>query len=339
MSLTIKDISRLAGVSHTTVSKALNNTGRMKEETRQKILKIAEQSNYIPNFSAKSLVTDKSYTIGVFSIKEKIISSTFYDIIEGIQEISGLTYNLVFRKFESEYELNKILKHRKYDGIIFISIINDDIKYIQLIASQKLPLIVINRRMNDSAIYNVVADDRGGAFKATEHLLKLGHAGIAYVEGPSDNIVATERRSGYLDALKKYNTPVNADYIVKSNGLPDGGYLAMNNLLTLAKRPTAVFVYSDPVATGVIKAIWKKGLKIPNDIAVVGFDNMVSSQYLVPSLTSIDKPRFDMGKSAAVLLLKVLNNEEGSSYSRFVQIETRLIIRESCGALNVNTHF
>jgi LacI family transcriptional regulator len=334
MSLTIKDISRIAGVSHGTVSKALNNTGRMKEETRQKILKIAEQLNYVPNFSAKSLVNDKSYTIGVFSIKEKILSSTFYEIIEGIQEISGLMYNLVFRKSENEYELDKMLKHRKYDGIIFISIINDDLKYIDLIASRKIPFVVINRRMHDSTCYNVVADDNNGAFKATEHLIKLGHTSIAYVEGPPENIVATERRTGYLDALKNYGIPVDDSYIVKSNGLPDGGFSAMHNLLTHDKRPTAVFVYSDPVAIGVIKAIWKEELRIPEDIAVIGFDNMVLGQYSIPSLTTIDKPRYEMGKSAAILLIKVLNNEECPN--RLVKFETGLIIRESCGALISN---
>lgn len=334
MAATIKDISLKAGVSHSTVSRALNNTGRMSEDTRHKILKIAEEMNYVPNYSARSLVTDKSYNIGVFSIKEKVISSTFYEIIEGIQDVVGFNYNLVFKKLESEDELIEILKYRKYDGIIFISIMNNDIKLVNRISKENVPFIVINRKMEDDKFYNVVAEDFLGAFRATEHLIKLGHKSIAHVEGPEENIVTTERKNGYLSAMKKYGIPVNNQYIVRSNGLPEGGYIATCNLLSLDKQPTAVFAYSDPVAIGVVKAVWKVGYTIPKDIAVVGFDNMVSSQYLVPSLTSIDKPRADMGIQAAKMLLRVLNHEELES--RLITIGTRLIIRESCGALTTN---
>jgi LacI family transcriptional regulator len=330
MAVTIKDISLKAGVSHSTVSRALNNTGRMGEETRRKILQIAEEMNYVPNFSARSLVTDKSYNIGVFSVKEKVISSTFYEIIEGIQDVVGFNYSLVFKKLNNENELNEILKYKKYAGIIFISIIKDDIKYINRIKKEKIPFVVINRKMESNKIFNVVAEDFLGAFKATEHLIKLGHRDIAYVEGPPVNIVSTERRNGYLSALEKYNIPIRDEYVAASNGLPEGGFTSTCNLLGLNERPSAIFAYSDPVAIGVMKAVWKEGLTMPGDIAVVGFDNMVSSQYLVPALTSIDKPRADMGRSAAAMLLKVLNHE---AQDRIVVLETRLIIRESCGAV------
>ena len=334
MSATIKDISLKAGVSHSTVSRALNNTGRMSEDTRRNILEIAEKMNYVPNYSARSLVTDRSYNIGVFSIKEKVISSTFYEILEGIQDVVGLQFNLVFKKLESEDELNEILKYKKYGGIIFISIINSDIKYINRIAKEKVPFIIINRKMESDKFFDVVAEDFLGAFRATEHLIKLGHKDIAYVEGPQENIVSTERKNGYLSALEKYDIPLTNHYIMRSNGLPEGGYTATSSLLSLDKRPTAVFAYSDPVAVGVMKAVWKEGYTIPEDMAVVGFDNMVSSQYLVPSLTSIDKPRADMGMNAAKMLLQILNHEDPDS--RVVTIGTRLIIRESCGALNRN---
>lgn len=334
MAVTIKDISFKAGVSNSTVSRALNNTGRMSEDTRRKILEIADKMNYVPNYSARSLVTNKSYNIGVFSIKEKVISSTFYEILEGIQDVIGFQYNLVFKKLESKDELNEILKYKKYGGIIFISIINGDIKYINRISKEKVPFIVINRKMENDKFFDVVAEDFLGAFRATEHLIKLGHKDIAYVDGPQENIVSTERKNGYLSALEKYDIPLKNHYIMRSNGLPEGGFTATCNLLNLDKRPTAVFAYSDPVAVGVMKAVWKEGYTIPRDIAVVGFDNMVSSQYLVPSLTSIDKPRADMGRNAAKMLLQILNHENPAN--RVITIGTRLIIRESCGALATN---
>ena len=334
MATTIKDISLKAGVSHSTVSRALNNTGRMSEETRLNILKLADKMNYVPNYSARSLVTDKSYNIGVFSIKEKVISSTFYEVLEGIQDVVGLHFNLVFKKLESEDELNEILKYKKYGGIIFVSIINNDIKYINRISKEKVPFVVINRKMENDKFFDVVAEDFLGAFKATEHLIKLGHKDIAYVEGPPENIVTTERKNGYLSALEKYDIPLKNQFIMRSNGLPEGGFTAACNLLNLDKQPTAVFAYSDPVAVGIMKAVWKEGYTIPGDIAVVGFDNMVSSQYLVPSLTSIDKPRADMGRNAAKMLLQILNHENPAS--RVIAIGTRLIIRESCGALTTN---
>ena len=204
--------------------------------------------------------------------------------------------------------------------------------YINRMKQESCPCVVINRKMDDNHFINVVTEDDLGAAKATEHLIKLGHKRIAYIEGPDINVVAPERLAGYRMALEKNDIPYDGSYVVSSNGMPDGGYAAMSHLLRLKMRPTAVFTYSDPVAMGAMRAIVIEGLNIPRDIAIVGFDNMVSSQFLVPALTSIDKPRTEMGRCAARMLLRVLNGEKLDN--KFLKLETRLVIRESCGALS-----
>ena len=302
MPSTIKDISRLAGVSFATVSRALNGTGRMKAETRQRILRIASELYYAPNISAKSLVTRKSYNIGVLSMKEKVIHGTFNEINEGIQEGVGYDYTLVCRKFETREELDQILHTREFDGIIFISIFAHDSEHIARLKELAKPLVVINRRLADADLYNVYAEDRLGAMKACAHLIRLGHTRIAYMDGPADVVAAAERRSGYLGALQEAGLEIEGDFIIRTNGLPESGFAGMNRLLALEKSPTAVFAYSDPVAIGVVSAILRCGLRIPQDIAVVSFDNMFQSQYLVPSLTTVDKPRVEMGRRAAHLI-------------------------------------
>ena len=329
MPSTIKDISRLAGVSFATVSRALNSTGRMTVETRQKILRIAAELKYSPNISAKGLVTRKSYNIGVLSMKEKVIHGTFNEINEGIQDGVGYDYTLVCRKFETKEELEQILHTREFDGIIFISIFAQDAEHIARLKELGKPLVVINRRMVEADVYNVYAEDRLGAMKACAHLIQLGHTRIAYMDGPADVIAAAERRSGYRSALREAGIESKNDYIIRTNGLPESGYDGMNKLLAMEKSPMAVFAYSDPVAIGVVSAILRQGLRIPQDIAVVAFDNMFQSKYLVPSLTTIDKPRVEMGRKAALIISDILSG--AAPERKAFSMDTRMVVRESCG--------
>ena len=327
---TIKDISNIAGVSYSTVSRALNNTGRMSPDTRNRILKIAEELNYVPNYSARSLVMSKSYNIGVFTARDQNTKGTFYEILEGVHTVAGLSYNLVFRMLDNIEDLNEALMFKKYDGLIFFSSLKSDITYIDQISKSNVPFVIVNQKMSNKNYLNVVAEDFKGAYIATKHLIDLGHTKIAYIDGSRNNVVESERLNGYIAALTNHNISIDDKYIVASTGNSDSAFEAALQLAKLEDRPTAVFSYSDPAAIGAMKAFHQQGISVPNDIAVVGFDDMDFAQYFEPSLTSIHKSRVKMGKVATRMLIDVLNGKKLDE--RTVLLKTHLIIRESCGA-------
>ena len=328
---TIKDISVIAGVSYSTVSRALNNTGRMSPETRNRILKIAEELNYVPNYSARSLVMSKSYNIGVFTARDQNTKGTFYEILEGVHTIAGLSYNLVFRMLDNIEDLTEAFRFKKYDGIIFFSSLKSDVTYIDQISKFDVPFVIVNQNMSQKDYFNVVSEDFEGAYTATKHLIELGHKKIAYIDGSRNNVVESERLNGYIAALTDHNIPIEDKYIVASTGNSDNAFEAALQLANLNDRPTAVFSYSDPAAIGAMKAFHQQGMSVPNDIAVVGFDDMDFAQYFEPSLTSIHKSRVDMGKAAAQMLIDVLDGKKLEN--RTVSLKTHLVIRESCGAI------
>ena len=326
---TIKDISIKAGVSYSTVSRALNNTGRMSPETRKKILKIAKELNYVPNFSARGLVMSRSYNIGVFTVRDENTKGTFYEILEGVQSVAGFSYNLVFRILNNLENFAEFFQYKKYDGIIFFSSLKSDVAYIDLISSIGVPYVIINQKMNKKGCLNVIAQDFEGAYMATKHLIDLNHRKIAYIDGSRNNVVESERLNGYIAALTDHNIPIDDRYIIASTGLSDSAFKAALHFSELNDSPTAVFSYSDPVAIGVMKAFHQLGLKVPDDIAVVGFDDMDFAQYFQPTLTSIHKSRVEMGEVASQMLIDVLNGKELAQTT--ISLETRLIIRESSG--------
>lgn len=330
LTITIKDIAKIAKVSHTTVSRALNDSPLISIETKERINELAKKLGYVPNMSAKSLVLEKSYNIGLFALKstENLPSSFFYEIIEGVNSIIGETYNVVLNKFSSMDDVDEKVSRRKYDGILFLSMDISDINAIHKLSSLNIPMVVLNRKVEDSNMCCVYTDEYLGAFNAVEYLLNLGHRRIGIIKGPEVFITSRERYDGYLDALRKHNIFPNEEYAVEGGFTPESGYKAMERLLKVDPHPTAVFTSNDLMAVGALKACNRFGIEVPRDISVIGFDDLDFSKYLIPSLNTVKKSRRAMGREGARILLDLISKKEVETKVHI--IESELIIRESC---------
>lgn len=328
MSVTIKDIARLAKVSHTTVSRALNDSPLINEDTKSRIKSIAKELNYVPNFSAKSLVLDKSYNIGLFfsTLKQGTSPSFFYEAVKGVNSVIGEKYNLVVKGTDDYKDLGPI-NRKSFDGIIFMSQSINDSSFIYKIIEKGIPLIVLNTEVHDNGVINIISDDYSGAYKAVEFLIKNNHKNVAIIEGKKGFKSSQYRKEGYIQALIDNNITINKGYMVQGNYDMESGYKCMMELLGLNPIPTAVFCSNDDMAVGAFKAIMEKGLKIPEDISVAGFDDNIFSSFLAPALTTVKRPIESMSIEGAKKLLKVLEGQKFENETLFVK--TELVIRDS----------
>lgn len=326
--VTIKDIAKLANVSHTTVSRALNDSPLIKPDTKKKILDIASQLNYTPNFNAKSLVMQKSYTIGLFftSITNGTSPSFFADAVKGVNSVISENYNLFVRGIDDYQHFSSINK-RRFDGIILMSQKEIDNAFIYHVINQKIPLVVINREVDDHSIINILSNDREGSCHAVKYLIKKGHKDIAIIEGKKGFKSTSERREGYLQALIDEKILIRNEYVVSGDYDMQSGHKAMEKLLSLQNPPTAVFCSNDDMAVGAINAIFAEGLKVPQDISVIGFDDIQSAQYTNPPLTTVKRPIEKISMLGAQKLLEEIDGSEPRGERIFV--ETELIIRKS----------
>ncbi|MDK2806425.1 MAG: LacI family transcriptional regulator, purine nucleotide synthesis repressor [Thermoanaerobacterium sp.] len=292
MSVTIKDIAKIANVSHTTVSRALNDSPQIKEETKAKIKEIARKLNYVPNYNAKSLVLNKSYNIGLFfsTIFKGTSPSFFYETVRGVNSVIKKNYNLIIR-------------------------------------GKGIPLVVLNREVNEKSVVNILSEEKTGAYNAVKYLIEKGHKEIAIIEGKEGFKSTIDRKDGFLKALIESKILINNDYIVSGEYDIESGYSAMNKLLKLKKKPTAVFCSNDDMAVGAIKAIYEKGLKVPDDISVIGFDDSEFCRYIIPALTTVRKPIKEVSQKGAEKLMNMLENNENDGEK--IYIPTKLKIRDS----------
>ncbi|WP_248926511.1 LacI family DNA-binding transcriptional regulator [Paenibacillus hamazuiensis] len=328
--VTIKDIARLAGVSHTTVSRALNDSPLINPDTKERIKALAAGLNYSPNFSARSLVLDRSYNIGLFfsTLQTGTSAGFFYEAVRGVNDIIKSQYNLVVRGID-DYKSYESITRKSFDGILVMSQSEADQPFIEHAAAKGIPLIVMNRPVENAQVMNMIPDDRGGAYRIVEYLIEQGHRRIAIIEGKESFKSTQSRREGYFDALKKHGLTVALGYRVQGNYNLESGYTAMNKLLKLPERdrPTAVFCCNDEMALGAIKAIHEKGLKVPGDMSVVGFDAQLFSGYTSPALTTVRRPIEQIGREGAARLLEGIEKKQIAKET--IYFHTELVIRDS----------
>lgn len=331
MSATIKDIARLANVSHMTVSRALNNSPLIKEETKRKILEIAEQLHYVPNYNAKSLVLQRSHTIGLFftSMVQGTSSSFLAEAIRGVGQEVGVQYNLFLRGID-DFEDFSSIHRRRFDGILLMSQSERDDAFIRHVREQEIPLVVLNRNVGDPGIVNFVSNDREGAFELTRYLIDKGHERIGLVEGIPGYKSTQERKEGYLRAMAAAGLEIGENWIAEGRYDVESGYRAMGRLMALPERPTAVFCCNDDMAIGAMKAAAEAGLRIPADISVVGFDDIGFSLYTNPPLTTVQRPIEPLSRMGARKILELI--EEPAAGGELVLLDTQLVCRESAGS-------
>ncbi len=327
---TMVDVAKLANVSNATVSRVFSNPDAVSKDTKEKVLKAAEELNYELNVLARNLRRMKTEVIMV--ILPDISNSFFSKIVRGIESVAMKNnYKVLLGDTKNDLDLEKeYLKNldQKYaDGVISLTA-RIDAELIKEI-SDKFNMVLACEYIDEESIPTVSINNVEGAYKATEHLINLGHEKIVHISGPEDVILSQDRIKGYKNALNEYNLSVDADLIIEGDFSYKSGYNIMSKLIKFNKTPTAVFADSDQMAIGAIKAIKEHGLKVPEDIAVVGFDNIEIASIYEPSLTTISQPMYKIGVKAMQLLLDLMGNKKIENNK--IQLESKLIIRDSCG--------
>lgn len=335
MSITIKDLARLANVSHTTVSRALNNSPFINEDTKEKILELAKQFNYVPNYNAKSLVLQKSYNIGLFfsTITQGTSPTFFHKTVVGVNSVIKGKYNILVRGIDDLSDF-LMIDNKMFDGIIVMSQSDSDNAFIYNVLQKKIPMVVLNREVAESSLVNILSADRKGAYAAIAYLVEKGHRDIAIIEGKKGFKSTIDRKDGYLQALIENHIEIRKEYMIGGNYDTESGYNCMKILLSLKNRPTAVFCSNDDMAVGAMKAVQETGIRIPEDISIIGFDNSEFCKYVTPALTTVKKPIREVSIAGAERLLNIL--EKGNFQGEKVYVPTELIIRQSVADISAS---
>jgi LacI family transcriptional regulator len=326
MSATLSDIAKDLNISVVTVSKALRNKGRISARTRNRVLKRAKELDYRPNWVARSLVTRRTYTIGL--LLPDFTHPFFADIAKTIAEtVRPRGYHVIISYFEEDPDLEKVeadsLLARRVDGLILASSQSPErLELFEQLRARKMPLVLIDRPIEGVRASFVGVDNEAVGRLATTHLIERGCKRIAHLRGPKIGLAA-KRLNGYLASLKKNKLAAPAHYVVEAGFQDHSGYAAMKKLLAAGTpTPDGVFCYNDPVAIGAMKALREAGWRVPEDVAVVGAGNVHYSDALAVPLTTIDQKTREIGARAAELLLEQIGSE------RAVRPEKILIVPE-----------
>ncbi len=328
MAVTIRDVAKKAGVSRACVSKYLNNIPYVSKKTKRKIENAIKVLNYTPNIMARNLTRKKSNVITL--IIEDITNPYFPEIVEGIENLAdSLGYRILLINLKNKNEkaidnyLKYILEYRA-DGILSTSG-NISQKYLDSFQTEKYPIVLISVIIPNIDLDYVIIDNYQGAYLMTKYLIGLNHKRIAHITGDLNMQDAKDRFSGYKAALK--DAGIKKEYTEKSDYSEKGGYLAAKKLVSLPKRPTAIFCASDYTAFGAINLINEAGLDVPGDISIAGFGNINFSSLSFVNLTTVDEPRMQLGEIALKILIDKINSKEEKKATQKIILEPRVIIR------------
>lgn len=330
-SITIKDIARMLGISKSTVSRALTEHSDVNAETREKVREIASRLDYQPNAIAQNLKQQRTNTLGV--IIPETVNRFFSKAVGGIQKVASQSgYNVMICQSNESYVMEKSniksLMASHVDGLLIsVSHETDRSDHFDTVLQKKIPLVFFDRVFETLNASQVSTDNYEISFEAVEHLIGQGCKKIAVVAGPQHLFNSRRRFEGYTDALKKHNIPVRESYIVRSDFRNENVESYTRYFINLSQRPDAVMAINDMAAIEMMHIFKKNGLRIPEDIAVLGFNNEHVGKWVEPSLTSIDLPAFDMGTVAAEVLLDQIKHGHMTVQKRL--IKSQLIIRES----------
>lgn len=326
---TMLDVCRVVGVSKATVSRVLNNTGQVKEKTREAVFRAMKELNYRPNGLAQALSNQRSDTIG-------LVVSDFYGVYfgtllrEATRRSDELGKQLIVTdgRDNPECELRAVnmLVNRRCDAIILYSRFMPDEQLLRLIRELPVPLIAMNRYLPEAPDRSAIFEQLAAARMAVEYLLKLGHRRIACVAARLDTPTGKERLQGYCDALRAYGVAVDSALITEGTNLIPSGYDACKGLLDRGVKFSALVCFTDMMAEGAYRALAERGLKIPDDVSVFGFDNDPSTAYMVPALSTVSHPIYDMTRRT---IEQAVHLAAGDVVEPIPPFSGQLILRES----------
>ena len=334
MPVTIKDIARIAGVSHTTVSRALRNHPAIAPDTVKRIRLIAREQGYLVSAAARSLKTSRSQTIGI--ILSYLDDPFFSTVLEGVEEtVQPHGYSLIVaashHSVEREQAVVKAMMEQRADGVILCAP-PFRVEHSRQLEGGGLPLVVVNNQGKDDYRFAVDHEDYQGARQVARYLVELGHRRIAYLGNAQGGRTNLNRQAGVAAALAEVGLELPAERIFAGpDGRPEGGYAGARIFLALAERPTAILCFNDLMAVGLMRGLQEAGLIIPRDCSVTGFDNIPLAAYLNPPLTTYDQPRYAMGVEAARLMLSLLaaGPDEPALQPQHRTLQGQLVVRAS----------
>jgi len=331
MKVTIYDVAKKAEVSIATVSKVINNRGKISSVTKEKVLQVMAELNYQPSAVASALTGKRTHTIGLLipDISNPFFSSIARSIEDRAHQL-GLSIIMCSTDYNHEKESKyiELLLRKQVDGLILSSGFSND-ELLQKLISEKIPIAMIAQHTPSISLNMVSIDDYKGGYLATDHLLSLGHYSIGLI---GEKVLSSNLRLyGYRDALLANGLEVNDEYIIRTDASVANGRLAATALINSANPPTAIFAVNDLLAVGAVQVILEKGLKIPDDISIVSFDNTILSKTTVPALTSIAQPVEEMGVKIVDILIDEMNNPKDKKEQ--ITYVPELIIRGSTSKL------
>lgn len=330
--ITIKDIAKALNLSTSTVSRALRGSYEINAETKKLVLEYAEKMNYHPNPIALSLKENRSKAIGV--IVPEIANNFFSQAINGIEAVAyDRGYHVVIFQSHESYERERSnIQHlvgRKVDGILIsLSGQTTGVGHLHEIQNKRIPLVIFDRISNDIISSKVIADNFQGAFDATAHLIESGRKRIAHITSPSLLYTTNERLEGYKAALARYNLPFDENLVRYCGFAPEEARQVIFDLID-TQEPDAIFTASDRLALDSFAAVKAKGIRIPEEVAFIGFTNLRVAHLLDPPLSTVVQPAFEIGKTAAEILLDTIENKQNSAAIKTIKIPTEVNLRTS----------
>lgn len=330
---TIQDVARLAGVSTATVSRVMADFEAVSDDARQRVLEAVKSLNYQLNRNARNLRKSTTSKIGV--IISDIQNPFFGSVVRGIEKVTVESdYTIILGNSdenpERERRLIAMLLEEGVAGIIFVPTNVDSDSYNEFFNSGT-PFVVIDRKVKRSDLDLIVVDGYAGSQMAVEELISLGHVHISFIGGLPHLSVMQERENGYLETLRRHGIPLEPKYLRHANNRQDGGYQSMKELLAMKAPPSAVLIANNLMTLGGLMAIHESGVKIPEGISLIGFDDMDWASSLQPPLTVVAQPAFEMGERAAAVLLARIHSPQKPVET--IVLQTNLILRSSCRRL------
>jgi LacI family transcriptional regulator len=334
MTVTIRDVARKAGVSPITVSRAFSGTHPVAEETRRKVLKVAEEMGYVPDLLARALVHKQSPIIGVVVLE--LVNPFFVHILDAVQAVTRQKdHMLLVSQSERQPDMERASVHQfrqmRVAGIL-ITPATTEMGHLRLLEAEGTPVVVVARRWDDGDC--VTVDDFAGGRIAGEHLVQLGHRKIGCVAHDElHNVAVQDRVQGFQHALREAGCVFSPQCTLHTKTLRMADAIqAADAFLDLPERPTAVFVTADRLAIGFVHRLREKGLRVPGDVAVVGYDDIRYAEFMEVPLTTVALPKYEMGQQAAQLLFELIEASDADNEPRRIMLEPQLIVRASCGA-------
>jgi LacI family transcriptional regulator len=336
MSATIRDVAREAGVSVSTVSRVLNDSGPVKPATRQRIRDVAQRLRFTPNTTARSLSMRRTSTLGV--LLPDVYGEFFSEVIRGIDQTAQQHgfHVLISGAHNEPAEVDAAVRamRGRVDGLLLMAAeLDPDVLAHNL--PDRVPAVLINARHDTTQFDTINIDNFGGAVVMTQHLLRLGHREIRMVGGPARNRDAAERERGFRYALQQAGITPRAEWVLAGNFTEASGYSAVETLLSEETPPTAIFAANDSMAVGALSAARNRGLRVPEDVAVVGFDDIPIAEFVNPPITTVRVAIAKLGSCAAERLVQCIRAHNRHERQHEVQ-PTELVVRSSCGAMQLS---